>query len=128
MAPRNAWKKRPPKNPPQPSPELETASHDPSGRVTPDAPCDRCKTDETTDPCDRCPLYFAWLERRRFADEPGRRDEYRTWLGRGGWRLLWGVHRIGRVWERVRAAREVLTLFPRLRERRPDYEERARKE
>lgn len=93
----------------------------PSQPVTSDRPCYRCRADAQTDPCDPCPLYFAWLERRGVADAPDLRDRYRAWAVWGGWKLLWTLHGWRVATEREARVAQVLAIFPRVRDRWPDY-------
>jgi hypothetical protein len=83
--------------------------------------CDRCRVDPTAAPCERCPLYGSWLERSGLSDDARIRDVYEHWVSIGGWRALWGA---GKTRNRaIRAAQiaQVLALFPRVRERWPNY-------
>lgn len=87
---------------------------DPSETVEPERPCYRCQTDATADPCGPCPLYRAYLERSDLADAPAVRAAYDAWARHGGWRVVWGLHRLAHQ----RAARlEVVSLlagYPRV--------------
>jgi hypothetical protein len=87
---------------------------DPSETTEVSSPCDRCRTDATADPCGPCPLYRAYLERSELADAPAVRAAYDAWATSGGWRIVWGLHRL----THQRAARlEVMSLlagYPRV--------------
>lgn len=91
------------------------------GSVTAEPACGRCQTDPEREPCGPCPLYGAWLERRGLPDDEGWRAVYRVWLTAIGWASPWDAARKRRRMAEAAAIRDVLTRFPRVLERWPNY-------
>lgn len=98
----------------------KTGSHR-SLPVTPEPACGLCQSDPEREPCGRCPLYGAWLERSGLIDDEGRREVYGGWVGAGGWTALWAAGKARKRAIRAAEIARVLALFPRVRERWPNY-------
>lgn len=102
-------------------PEKRSQSVTPPASVTPEPACGRCQTDPEREPCAPCPLYGAWLERRRLPDTEGWRAVYRVWSTAVGWASPWDAARKRRRMAEAAAVRDVLTRFPRVLDRWPNY-------
>lgn len=89
--------------------------------VTSAPACRLCQSNPEQPPCDRCPLYGAWLERRGHGDHAGWRFAYAIWVQAGGWTAVWAAGRARERAERTHTIRTVLELYPRVRERWPNY-------
>lgn len=78
------------------------------------SPCDRCRIDATADPCGPCSLYRAYLERSELADEPAVRTVYDAWARAGGWRIVWGFHRLASQRRGLVEVMNLLAAYPRV--------------
>lgn len=77
-------------------------------------PCGACRRDARAEPCDACPLYGAWLERRGHAQgDAALRFLYGFWVARMDyWGHVWGENRDRQREQDEVAVAEIVRRFP----------------